>query len=170
VKRQRNRSRSRRHRWRDYAHGNRKRMTTIQAEEFLRRFLLHVLPRGFVRIRSFGFLANRRRATLLSLRQQLLRDHPQPTTPSSHTPHLPACFRCPQCATPMVRLAKHQTIFTYYSTLRLPKAKNLRIGQAKPIAPPLPPRQRLPPNPPIANAPAPNNRALPGCTAPGHLR
>jgi hypothetical protein len=45
---------------------------TVEAEEFLRRFLLHVLPRGFVRIRSFGFLANRRRAKLLSHCQQLL--------------------------------------------------------------------------------------------------
>ena len=91
-------------RWRDYAHGNRKRIMTVKAEEFLRRFLLHVLPRGFVRIRSFGFLANRRRAKLLSHCQQLLLDHPRPTTPTSHTPSLPACFRCPQCATPMLRV------------------------------------------------------------------
>jgi hypothetical protein len=48
-------------RWRDYAHGNKNRKMTLSAEEFLRRFLLHVLPRGFVRIRSFGFLANRSR-------------------------------------------------------------------------------------------------------------
>src|SRR5271167_4465588 len=45
-------------RWKDYAHGNKKKMMTLGAQEFLRRFLLHVLPRGFVRIRSFGFLAN----------------------------------------------------------------------------------------------------------------
>jgi hypothetical protein len=54
-------------RWKDYAHGNKKRLMTLTAEEFLRRFLLHVLPRGFVRIRFFGLLANRRRATLLPL-------------------------------------------------------------------------------------------------------
>jgi Putative transposase len=41
-------------RWKDYAHGNKKRRMTLDAQEFLRRFLLHVLPRGFVRIRSFG--------------------------------------------------------------------------------------------------------------------
>jgi predicted Zn-ribbon and HTH transcriptional regulator len=46
-------------RWKDYAHGNKKRKMTLAADEFLRRFLLHVLPRGFVRIRFFGFLANR---------------------------------------------------------------------------------------------------------------
>jgi hypothetical protein len=63
-----------------------------------------VLPRGFVRIRSFGFLANRRRAALLSHCQQLLSNHPQPTPPISHTPPPPACFRCPQCATPMLRV------------------------------------------------------------------
>jgi len=91
-------------RWRDYAHGNHKRMMTLAAPEFLRRFLLHVLPRGFVRIRSFGFLANRRRATLLPLCQRLLLDHPQPTTSTSNAPHLPACFRCPQCGTPMLRV------------------------------------------------------------------
>jgi hypothetical protein len=47
-------------RWRDSAHGNKKRLMTLPVEEFLRRFLLHLLPRGFVRIRNFGFLANDR--------------------------------------------------------------------------------------------------------------
>jgi len=46
-------------RWKDYAHGNRIKTMTLAVEEFLRRFLLHVLPGGFVRIRHFGFLANR---------------------------------------------------------------------------------------------------------------
>jgi hypothetical protein len=40
--------------WRDYAHGQRTRTMTLDAHEFLRRFLLHVLPTGFVRIRCFG--------------------------------------------------------------------------------------------------------------------
>jgi putative transposase len=48
-------------RWKDYAHGNKQRKMTISTHEFLRRFLLHTLPRGFVRIRSFGFLAGPRR-------------------------------------------------------------------------------------------------------------
>ena len=52
-------------RWRDSAHGNKKKLMTLPVDEFLRRFLLHLLPRGFVRIRNFGFLANRRRACLL---------------------------------------------------------------------------------------------------------
>ena len=53
--------------WRDSAHRNKKRLMTLPVEEFLRRFLLHLLPRGFVRIRNFGFLANRRREELLPL-------------------------------------------------------------------------------------------------------
>jgi hypothetical protein len=54
-------------RWRDSAHGNKKRLMTLPIEEFLRRFLLHLLPRGLMRIRNFGFLANRQRAKLLPL-------------------------------------------------------------------------------------------------------
>jgi hypothetical protein len=48
-------------RWKDYAHAKKKSKMTLTADEFLRRFLLHVLPRGFVRIRHFGFLSARRR-------------------------------------------------------------------------------------------------------------
>ena len=78
-------------------------MMTLGAQEFLRRFLLHVLPRGFVRIRSFGFLANRRRATLLPLCQRLLAGQSQPhTSEAINSPAQPTCFRCPKCATPMV--------------------------------------------------------------------
>jgi len=50
-------------RWRDSTHANQQRLMTLSVEEFLRRFLLHVLPPGFVRIRHFGFLAHRRRAS-----------------------------------------------------------------------------------------------------------
>jgi Putative transposase/Transposase zinc-binding domain len=59
-------------RWRDSAHGNKKQVMSLPVDEFLRRFLLHLLPRGFVRIRNFGFLANRQRATLLPLCFRLL--------------------------------------------------------------------------------------------------
>jgi hypothetical protein len=47
-------------RWRDSAHNNEHKLMTLALDEFLRRFLLHTLPKGFVRIRHFGFLANRR--------------------------------------------------------------------------------------------------------------
>src|ERR1035438_8281272 len=59
-------------RWKDYAHGNKKRKMTISADEFLRRFLLHTLPRGFVRIRFFGFMAGPRRSRMLQLARRLL--------------------------------------------------------------------------------------------------
>jgi hypothetical protein len=59
-------------RWRDSAHENKKRILTLPVDEFLRRFLLHVLPRGFVRIRHSGFLASRRRGQLLPRCKQLL--------------------------------------------------------------------------------------------------
>ena len=59
-------------RWRDSAHKNKKRLMTLTVDEFLRRFLLHVLPPGFVRIRHFGWMAHRRRGALLPLCVRLL--------------------------------------------------------------------------------------------------
>jgi hypothetical protein len=86
-------------RWRDSAHGNRKRLMTLNVDEFLRRFLLHLLPRGFMRIRNFGFLANRQRAALLPLCFLLLQhsaDNPQPAASSSED-QPPARWNCPRC-------------------------------------------------------------------------
>jgi hypothetical protein len=59
-------------RWKDYARGNQPSLMTLSTDEFIRRFLLHVLPRGFQRIRQFGFLANRRRREKLTLCRKLL--------------------------------------------------------------------------------------------------
>lgn len=59
--------------WKDYARGNQQRVMTLKADEFIRRFLLHVLPRGFQRLRQFGLLANRRRREKLALCRKLLR-------------------------------------------------------------------------------------------------
>ena len=67
-----------RFRWKDYAHGNRLKTMTLPAEEFLRRFLLHVLPAGFVRIRHFGLFANRTRTAKLARCRQLLAVPPAP--------------------------------------------------------------------------------------------
>jgi hypothetical protein len=99
-------------RWKDYAHGNKKRTMPLDSQEFLRRFLLHVLPRGFVRIRSFGFLATRRRARLLPLCQRLLADYPTAHTPVNLTssPTQPTCFRCPKCSTPMLIIERFSVI------------------------------------------------------------
>ncbi len=59
-------------RWKDYARGGKQGQMTLTATEFLRRFFLHVLPKSFVRIRHFGFLANRFRTSRLTLGRQLL--------------------------------------------------------------------------------------------------
>jgi hypothetical protein len=69
-------------RWRD-ARGNKKRLMTLAVEEFLRRFLLHLLPRGFMRIRNFGFLANRQRAMLLPLCLRLLQNAAEISAPTA---------------------------------------------------------------------------------------
>jgi hypothetical protein len=72
---------------------------TLSAEEFLRRFLLHLLPPGFVRIRNFGFLANRKRATLLPLCFQLLgsAEKMMASAASSHNVQLHSLWNCPVC-------------------------------------------------------------------------
>jgi hypothetical protein len=90
-------------RWRDSARGNKKRLMTLSVDEFLRRFLLHLLPRGFVRIRNFGFLANRQRALLLPLCFRLLQGPENiPATSvaiSPDRPHSP--WKCPVCGATM---------------------------------------------------------------------
>ena len=67
-----------RFRWRDSAHANRVKTMTLPADEFLRRFLLHVLPSGFVRIRHFGFLATRTATAKLARCRTLLSAGPPP--------------------------------------------------------------------------------------------
>jgi hypothetical protein len=59
-------------RWKDYAQGNRQRQQTVAVDEFLRRFVQHVLPRGFVKVRHYGLLANRQRAGKLAVCRWLL--------------------------------------------------------------------------------------------------
>jgi hypothetical protein len=91
-------------RWRDSAHHNEQKLLTLSLDEFLRRFLWHLLPKRFVRIRNFGFLANRRRATSLPLCFQLLplRSAPQTGQDCSTIDGAKDLWRCPQCAGPMV--------------------------------------------------------------------
>jgi hypothetical protein len=88
--------------WKDYAHGNRQKLMTLSVDEFLRRFLLHVLPRGFVRIRFFGYMANRRRAALLPVCRKLIGMNP--ISESTSTPVQPddnPLWLCPHCGGPM---------------------------------------------------------------------
>ena len=72
-------------RWRDYRHGGKQRVMPLDAVEFLRRFFLHVLPRGFVRIRHYGLLSNRFRKQLLPLARTLLAAQGREPTASAAT-------------------------------------------------------------------------------------
>jgi hypothetical protein len=88
--------------WRDYARGRAQKIMRLDTHEFVRRFLLHVLPDGFQRVRHYGFLANsHRRAKLAAIRRQLAVSPPSaadavdgtPTTPEPGEPSVP----CPCC-------------------------------------------------------------------------
>ncbi len=91
--------------WKNYAHGAGQKTMTLKAIEFIRRFLLHVLPSGFVRIRHYGFLANRVRQEKLALCRTLLATatvpEPEPPDPSAgpkeEAEEPPAAHACPSC-------------------------------------------------------------------------
>lgn len=85
--------------WKDYQHRSKRRVMTLSHEEFLRRFLQHVLPRGFPRIRYFGFLANRRRSLLLPLCRRFVGALCPPSATIHTTPT--AIRSCPRCQSPM---------------------------------------------------------------------
>jgi hypothetical protein len=95
-------------RWKDYRHESRQKVMQLEAQEFMRRFLLHVLPAGFQRIRHYGLLANRYRAVKLARCRQLLAE-PEPE-PAAEFPDVPLDYRdryqlltgkslrdCPKC-------------------------------------------------------------------------
>jgi hypothetical protein len=86
-------------RWKDYAHGGKQRIMTLESREFLRRFFLHVLPKGFVRIRHFGLLANRFRNRNLALARQLLAtSRPQKIdSPTIDLQPKSTLWLCPRC-------------------------------------------------------------------------
>ena len=92
-----------RFRYRDYAHGNKVKVTRLPVEEFIRRFLLHVLPNGFMRIRHYGLLANRHRTEhLATCRAALDAPTPAPTEPETVEAFLSRVLgvdvnRCPHC-------------------------------------------------------------------------
>jgi hypothetical protein len=84
-------------RWRDYAHGGKQRKMTLLATEFLRRFTQHILPRGFVRIRQFGFLSNTQRSARLASARQILNQTPNPRAASPTDAVTTFTWRCPRC-------------------------------------------------------------------------
>jgi hypothetical protein len=93
---------------RDSAHGNQQKVMTLDALEFMRRFLLHVLPRGFVKIRHFGFLANRERKRALPLCSVLL-SSTQPAIDAGRAENSssPREIRlCPYCQGTLVPVAR----------------------------------------------------------------
>jgi Putative transposase len=89
-------------RWKDYAHGSQPRVMTLEGSEFLRRFLMHVVPTGFMRIRYFGLLANRFRSANLARCRELLAAtglHVKTETPFPNTAQIVAHECCPRCKT-----------------------------------------------------------------------
>ena len=92
-----------RFRWRDYAHGNKHKIMSLKADEFVRRFLLHTLPRGLVRIRHYGLLANRsRRRHLAHCRMLVGQCTPEPREAESADAMMLRLTgiditRCPRC-------------------------------------------------------------------------
>lgn len=101
-------------RWKDYAHEGQQRLMTLSAVEFLRRFLLHVLPRGFVKIRHYGFMANRYRQDKLALCRILLdvpvrpaaAEDPVSDAPETHTTAAPVLRPCPCCGVGQLRVVE----------------------------------------------------------------
>ena len=95
-------------RWKDYAHGGRQGTMTLEAVEFVRRFLTHVLPTGFVRVRHYGLLANRHRREKLARCRELLGmavtpqaetapSEPDPVMPTAHETTVTPARVCPRC-------------------------------------------------------------------------
>ena len=96
-------------RWRDYAHGGKMKVMTLSTDQFLRRFLLHVLPKGLVRIRHFGFFANRRRETALARCRELLG-----TTTTAEHPEAMNLPRCPACSATMLVIERFTSAQLYF--------------------------------------------------------
>ena len=95
-------------RWKDYTRGGKQGEMTLSATEFLRRFFLHVLPRGFIRIRYFGFLANRFRASRLALGRQLLAysGSTEHEVRAHDVPESSSLWHGPQCGASMILIQR----------------------------------------------------------------
>ncbi len=105
--------------WKDYAHGNRSSAMTLEATEFIRRFLLHVLPSNFVKIRYYGWMANRRRKEnlvrcrdLLGRAPATIEDDPPrltapiPAVPTAESDDEASKVRCPVCRQGWMRILR----------------------------------------------------------------
>jgi len=118
--------------YKDYADGARGKQMTLDAEEFIRRFLLHVLPKGFVRIRHYGLLAGRNVDTKLADCRRLLGADAEPAVPEAAAATEPItadggtsdgeCLRCPHCHAP---LRRHELPPAYLSLAPTPAPRRL---------------------------------------------
>jgi len=95
-------------RWRDYTHGGKQKVMTLSAHEFLRRFLLHLLPAGLVRIRHFGLFANRRRSAALERCRSLLG-----TMAPADPPEI-SRLQCPACSATMLIVERFTSSQLYF--------------------------------------------------------
>jgi hypothetical protein len=96
-------------RWRDSKHGNQTKSMTLEAVEFIRRFLLHILPSGFVKIPHFSFLANRNRSSALALCRQHLKASPRADGPAAiltGEQRSAVERRCPVCHAGVLRIVE----------------------------------------------------------------
>ena len=90
---------------------------TLSVEEFLRRFLLHTLPRGFVRIRFFGYMANRRRGSLLPICKNLLGANSEAEPPLEISGKQPT-WLCPHCGGPMIVIQRLTAPQLFWESLK----------------------------------------------------
>jgi len=157
-----------RFRWRDYADGDRVKVMDLEVGKFLRRFLLHVVPDGFVRIRHFGLLANRRRRAALAQCRALLVQPPAPGLLPESVRDLMLRVtavdidRCPVCLRGSLRLVAI-----------LPPASRPRTrGEAAPAPPALPfPASRAATTHRFARSPShARDRVAQDCSASGPSR
>lgn len=92
-------------RYKDYRDHGRLKTQWLEGREFVRRFLMHILPKGFMRIRHFGYLSNRTRRQKLAVIRHRLLQPPQPeTNPVSQEPH--RCWPCPRCDDGLVHMVR----------------------------------------------------------------
>jgi hypothetical protein len=107
-----------RFRWRDSRHNNRSSTMGLDGEEFIRRFLLHVLPAGFVKIRHFGLLANRNRCRALALcRAHLLAGTADLAKLLDEQQRSALNRSCPQCRCGILHVVAHAFVGKQIDTL-----------------------------------------------------
>ena len=100
-------------RWRDSAHKNQQRVMALRFEEFLRRYFLHVLPQGFVRIRHFGLFTNRLRKVSLETCRRLLGEGGAPPAAATEAESAIGFWACPDCGAAMVLIERLTPAQTY---------------------------------------------------------